>query len=182
MAWWNPQDSRRTALSQAPTTAVTNWSPRTRWQAAAGCSTWVGAVGCCRVWRAQPPRSPAQGAQACRATYQRDVYRAAWHVEQHSRSTTWRGRPSSITPLTARARSARRCRKTHTCPSTKVVRHARFWGLRCVQWAGPGSRGWQGCLGSAFAPGQCPTALVLLRPKWRKSAAQLLAGRLDAKS
>ena len=37
-------------------------------------------------------------------------------------------------------------------------------------------------VGSASAPGQCPTALVLLRPKWRKSAAQLPAGRLDAKS
>ena len=30
----------------------------------------------------------------------------------------------------ARARSAWRCRKTHTCPNTKVVRHARFRGAR----------------------------------------------------
>ena len=82
----------------------------------------------------------------------------------------------------ARARSARRCRKTHTCTNTKVVRHARFWGLGRAQWAGPGSRGWQGGLGSASALGQWPTALVLLRPKWRKSATQLPAGRLDAKS
>ena len=73
----------------------------------------------------------------------------------------------------ARARSARRCRKTHTCTNTKVVRHARFWGLGRAQWAGPGSRGWQGGLGSASALGQWPTALVLLRPKWRKSATQL---------
>ena len=81
----------------------------------------------------------------------------------------------------ARARS-RRCRKTHTCPDTKIVRHARFWGLGRAQWADPGPRGWKGCLGSASAPGQCPTALALLRPKWRRSAAQLPAGRLDAKS
>ena len=33
----------------------------------------------------------------------------------------------------ARARSARRCRKTHTCTNTKVVRHARFWGLGRAQ-------------------------------------------------
>ena len=82
----------------------------------------------------------------------------------------------------ARARAAWRCRKTHTCTNTKVVRHARFWGLGRAQWADPGPRGWQGCLGSASAPGQCPTALALLRPKRWKSAAQLPAGRLDAKS
>ena len=81
-----------------------------------------------------------------------------------------------------RARSARRCRKTHTCTNTKVLRHARFWGLGRAQWADPGPRGWQGGLGSASAPGQSPTALALLRPKWRKSATQLPAGRLDAKS
>ena len=91
------------------------------------------------------------------------------------------GPPASPHPRW-RARSARRCRKTHTCTNTKVVRHARFWGLGRAQWAGPGSRGWQGGLGSASALGQWPTALVLLRPKWRKSAAQLPAGRLDAKS
>ena len=114
VAWWNPRDSRQTALSQAPTTAVTNWSPRTRWQAAAGCSTWVGAAGCCWVWRAQPPRSPAQGAQACRPTCQCGVYRAAWHVVQHNRSTTRRGRPSSITPPTvARAISTKMQKDAH---------------------------------------------------------------------
>ena len=91
-------------------------------------------------------------------------------------------RPTSPHPRRARAIS-RRCRKTHTCPNTKVVvRHARFRGLGRAQWAEPGPRGWQGCLGSASAPGQCPTALAQLRPKWRKSAAQLPAGRLDAKS
>ena len=90
-------------------------------------------------------------------------------------------RPASPHPRRARAIS-RRCRKTHTCPNTKVVRHARFRGLGRAQWAEPGPRGWQGCQGSASAPGQCPTALALLRPKRWKSAAQLPAGRLDAKS
>jgi len=33
-----------------------------------------------------------------------------------------------------------------------------------------------GWVGSASAPGQCPTALALLRPKRWKSAAQLPAG------
>ena len=91
------------------------------------------------------------------------------------------GPPASPHPWRARAISTK-CRKTHTCTNTKVVRHARFWGLGRAQWAGPGSRGWQGGLGSASALGQWPTALVLLRPKWRKSAAQLPAGRLHAKS
>ena len=56
-------------------------------------------------------------------------------------------------PHGARERSARRCKKTHTCPNTKVVRHVRFWGVWRAQWAGPGPRGWQGGLGSASAPG-----------------------------
>ena len=123
----------------------------------------------------------------------RALRRAAQHVNvvYTERHGTWcsttgvrhgaAGPPASPHPRW-RARSARRCRKTHTCTNTKVVRHARFWGLGRAQWAGPGSRGWQGGLGSASALGQWPTALVLLRPKWRKSAAQLPAGRLDAKS
>ena len=139
-AWWNPRDGRRTALSQAPTTAVTIWSPRTRWQVAAGCSTWVGAVGCCRVWRAQPPRSPAQGAQACRPACRRGVYRAAWHVEQHSRSTTWRGRPSSITPPTARARDQHEDAERRTLAPTQKSS------------ATPGSGGSSGHSGRARGP------------------------------
>ena len=123
----------------------------------------------------------------------RALRRAAQHVNvvYTERRGTWSstagarhgaaGPPASPHPR-GRGRSAWRCRKTHTCPNTKVVRHARFRGLGRAQWAEPGPRGWQGCLGSASAPGQCPTALALLRPKWWKSAAQLPAGRLDAKS
>ena len=90
-------------------------------------------------------------------------------------------RPASPHPRRARAIS-RRCRKTHTCPNTKVVRHGRFWGPGRHSGLALGPGGWKGGLGSASAPGQCPVALALLRPKWRKSAAQLPAGRLDAKS
>ena len=134
------------ALSQALTTAVTIWCPRTRWQVAGGrrrplAAPWVGAVGCCRVWRAQPPRSPAQGAQACRPTCQRCVYRAAWHVEQHSRSTTWRGRPSSITPPTARVGKAKKtindpcCMRGSQSPGEYRYRSSQLTSQRHVQCA-----------------------------------------------
>ena len=103
----------------------------------------------------------------------RALRRAAQHVNvaYTERRGTWSstagarhgaaGPPASPHPRW-RARSARRCRKTHTCTNTKVVRHARFWGLGRAQWADPGPRGWKGCLGSASAPGQCPTALAHL--------------------
>ena len=144
-----------------------------------------------RGW--EPWAAAGSGERSLQDLRLRALRRAAQHVNvvYTERRGTWSstagarhgaaGPPASPHPR-RRARSARRCRKTHTCPNTKVVRHARFWGLGRAQWADPGPRGWKGCLGSASAPGWCPTALVLLRPKWRKSAAQLPAGRLDAKS
>ena len=91
----------------------------------------------------------------------RALRRAAQHVDvvYTERRGTWssttraRHGVAGITPWHARAIAARRCRKTHTCPNTKVIRHARLWGLGRAQWAGPGPRGWQGGLGSASAPG-----------------------------
>jgi hypothetical protein len=113
------------------------------------CSTWVGAVGCCcRVWRAQPPRSPAQGAQACHPTCQRGVYRAAWHVVQHNRSTTRRGRPSSITPPTvARAISTTMQKDAH-------LHQHKSRPPRQVLGARAGTVGWPGVQGVAGRPGK----------------------------
>ena len=129
------------------------WSPRTRWQAAAGCSTWVGAVGCCRVWRAQPPRSQAQGAQACRPTCRRGVYRAARHVEQHNQSTTWRGRHHPM--ARSRDRSTKMQKDAHL-PQHKSHPPRQVMGARAGTVGRPGAQGVAGRPGKRFRPRLMP--------------------------
>ena len=73
---------------------------------------------------------------------------SAWHVEQHSRSTTWRGRPSSITPPTARARDQPKMQKDAHLPQHKSRPPRQVLGARA------GTVGWPGVQGVAGRPGK----------------------------
>ena len=149
-AWWNAQDGHRTALSQAPTTAVTIWSPRTR-------SGGRRPLAAPRGW--EPWAAAGSGERNRQDLRLRALRRAAQHVNvvYTERLGTWSstagarhgaaGPPASPHPRRARAISTKMQKDAH-------LHQHKSRPPRQVLGARAGTVSWSGAQGVAGRPGK----------------------------